>query len=70
MSLDAEGDSWIAEIKSFWNDHLPICLSLKDGYSYYALCLKDGNCNGKRSLKKQQSAPSFEIFCKCFAMEG
>ena len=33
MSLDAaEGDSsWIAEIKSFWNDHLPICLSLKDG---------------------------------------
>ena len=67
MSLDAaEGDSsWIAEIKSFWNDHLPICLSLKDGYSYYALCLKDGTIvTGEEPEFEEttQVAPSFRDF--------
>ena len=73
MSLDAaEGDnSWTAEIKSFWNEHLPICLSLKDGYPYHALCLGDGTIvTGRgRSLKKQRRLPLlFGIFCKCSAM--
>ena len=67
VSLDAaEGDnSWTAEIKSFWNEHLPICLSLKDGYSYYALCLKDGTIVTGEEPEFEETtevAPSFRDF--------
>lgn len=67
MSLDAaEGDNiWTAEIKSFWNEHLPICLSLKDGYSYYALCLKDGTIVTGEEPEFEETtevAPSFRDF--------
>lgn len=37
---DAE---WKNEIKEFWNNHLPIILSVKDGYSYYAISMQDGS---------------------------
>lgn len=34
----AQGVSdWIDSIKAFWNDHLPIFQSVKNGYSYLAL---------------------------------
>jgi hypothetical protein len=38
MSLDsAEGDTeWKQEITKFWDRYLPIVLSVRDGYSYYA----------------------------------
>jgi len=44
LSLEsAEGDeSWTDEIKAFWDDHLPIVLSLRDGYAYYAISMADG----------------------------
>ncbi len=43
QSVDAAGDDseWIEQIRSFWDQHLPVALSVKDGYMYYAL-RKDG----------------------------
>jgi len=45
MSLEwAEGDTeWEKEIKNFWDGHLPIVMSVRNGYSYYAICMKDGS---------------------------
>jgi len=45
ISLEAaENDAtWIAEIKKFWDEHLPIFLSLNNGYAYYAISIKDGS---------------------------
>ncbi len=39
MSLDAaEGDNdWKEDIKYFWNNNIPIIMSVENGYSYYAL---------------------------------
>ncbi|PTY04483.1 SMI1/KNR4 family protein [Verrucomicrobia bacterium LW23] len=41
LSIDSaeeeEDDEWIAEIKAFWDKHLPIATSVWDGYAYYAL---------------------------------
>ena len=40
----AEGDAeWTNKITDFWNNHLPIFLSVKDGYAYYAISMKDGS---------------------------
>ena len=40
----AEADkAWSDEIKAFWDNHLPIVLSLEDGYSYYAISMEDGS---------------------------
>lgn len=40
----AEGDKeWADAIKSFWDEHLPIVLSLRDGYAYYAISMTDGS---------------------------
>ncbi len=61
--IDVKDDE--AEIKSFWNEHLPICLSLKDGYSYYALCLKDGTIVTGEEPEFEETtevAPSFRDF--------
>lgn len=42
----AEGDSdWQREIRSFWDRHFPIVLSVKKGYAYFALRL-DGPDGG------------------------
>ena len=40
----AEGDpAWEAEIRRFWDLHLPIVMSVADGrYSYHALSAADG----------------------------
>lgn len=45
LSLDAAGvdAAWKAEIEKFWNGHLPIVMSLEDGYAYYAINMKDGS---------------------------
>ena len=45
ISLEsAEGDmEWESEIKEFWNIHLPIIMSVKDGYSYYAISMENGS---------------------------
>lgn len=44
ISLNAaEGDmKWQNEIKKFWDNHLPVVMSVKGYYSYYAISIKDG----------------------------
>lgn len=39
LSLEAAGDNntWRGEIEKFWHSHLPIILSVSNGYSYYAI---------------------------------
>lgn len=40
----AEGDTkWQSEIREFWDNHLPIIMSVKGEYSYYAIAIKDGS---------------------------
>lgn len=40
----AEGDTkWQDRIREFWDNHLPIVMSVKGGYSYYAIAIKDGS---------------------------
>ena len=43
MSLEAaEGDEvWKKEIKDWWSDKLPFIMSVKSGYSFYAIDLGD-----------------------------
>ena len=45
LSLNsAEGDDvWADEIKVFWNKHLPIVMSVRDSYAYYAISVEDGS---------------------------
>ncbi|MCI8775507.1 MAG: SMI1/KNR4 family protein [Lachnospiraceae bacterium] len=45
ISLEsAKGDTeWENEIKKFWDNHLPIVMSVKGAYSYYAISIKDGS---------------------------
>lgn len=44
ISLEsAMGDNeWESRIRAFWDEHLPIIMSVKGGYSYYAVSMKDG----------------------------
>lgn len=55
VSLEsAESDiKWENEIREFWNNHLPIIMSVKGGYSYYAISMKNGSI-------VQGSEPEFE----------
>ena len=45
ISLEsAEGDTeWCNEVKQFWDEHLPIVMSVRTGYSYYAIFIRDGS---------------------------
>lgn len=45
VSLEsAEGDGEReTEINKFWNNHLPIIMSVKGSYSYYAISIKNGS---------------------------
>ena len=45
QSLDAfDGDVEIQqEVKNFWNKHIPIILSVKKGYSYFAINVSEEN---------------------------
>lgn len=45
ISLEsAENDVvWETEIKQFWTNHLPIIMSVKNGYSYYAISMENGS---------------------------
>ncbi len=53
-------DEWKESITNFWNNHLPIFLSVKDGYAYYAISMKDGSI-------VRGSEPEFEE-CKLVAV--
>ena len=34
---------WAAQIRAFWDQHLPIVLEVRDGYAYYAISMTDGS---------------------------
>ncbi len=59
ISLEsAEHDAaWAHEITEFWDNHLPILLSVHDGYSYYAISMQDGSI-------VQGEEPEFEVCTK------
>ena len=37
LSAAEDDDSWKSEVTHFWDQHLPILMSLKDGYAYFAI---------------------------------
>ncbi|MCM1100467.1 MAG: hypothetical protein NC079_01780 [Clostridium sp.] len=42
-AVDEDDEEWQKDIRAFWDKHLPICLSVRDGYSYYAIRINDGH---------------------------
>ena len=67
LSLEAaENDTaWKDAIRKFWNAHLPIFLSLENGYAYYAISMKDGSVvygAGPEFEECETVADSFEDF--------
>lgn len=69
ISLESIGNDaeWENEIKEFWNMHLPIILSVKDGYSYYAVSMENGSIvkgNEPEFEECEWVADSFEDFMK------
>lgn len=55
------------KIKEFWDRHLPICISLKSGYSYYAINLDDLSVVKGEEVEFEETeliAPSFYEFLK------
>ena len=66
QSLDgAKRDpTWRQEIQAFWDEHLPIALSIEDGYSYHAL-RSDGSVIAGREPEYEEPrkvAGSYEEF--------
>lgn len=69
LSLDsAEHDiAWEMEIKEFWDRHLPILMSVQNGYAYYAICVEDGSIVYGAEPEFERCiivAPSFEAFLR------
>lgn len=67
ISLESAGNDieWETEIKRFWNIHLPIIMSVKDGYSYYAISMENGSVvygSGPEFEECEMVADSFEEF--------
>ena len=59
------GSAWTAAIRDFWTEHLPIFMSLSDGYAYYAISMKDGSVVYGREPEFEEcetAAPSFDAF--------
>ncbi len=67
ISLESAGDDaeWTGRIKEFWDQHLPIVMSVKGGYSYYAISMADGSVvHGSEPEFEacEVVAPSFAVF--------
>ena len=41
-AMDENDTEWQNAIKKFWDNHLPVYLSVKGGYEYYAIRISDG----------------------------
>ena len=64
-AMDDQDTEWQSSIKAFWSNHLPICLSVKGGYGYYAIRLSDGAVvHGTEPEFEEtwEAAPSFGQF--------
>lgn len=69
ISLDAAtgDDDFISEVIDFWNNHLPIIMSVGNGYEYYAIELDSGNivCGFEPEFEEAEIvADSFSTFLK------
>lgn len=69
VSLEnAENDEeWENEIKEFWDKNFPIILSVKNGYSYYAISMENGSIvkgSEPEFEECEKVADSFEDFMK------
>ena len=69
LGLEAAGNDavWKDNIKRFWDEHLPIVLSLESGYAYYAISMKDNTIvsGGEPEFEACKTvADSFEDFMK------
>lgn len=64
-AIDDQDTEWQSSIKAFWDNHLPICLSVKGGYGYYAIRLSDGvvvHGTEPEFEETREAAPSFVQF--------
>jgi hypothetical protein len=66
QSIEAAGEDeeWVRQIRRFWDDHLPIYMSVRDGYEYYAL-IRGGEVVRGREPEFEETenfAQSFERF--------
>ena len=69
LGLEAAGNDavWSCSIQRFWDEHLPIILSLESGYAYYAISMKDDSIVYGREPEFEECrtvAGSFEDFMK------
>lgn len=67
ISLEAAGDDedWQAEIRGFWDNYLPVVMSVADGYHYYAIGIRTGGIFEGREPEFEEIeivAPSFTDF--------
>lgn len=42
VAIEQNDAEWQRSITEFWDNHLPICLSVADGYEYHAIRISDG----------------------------
>ena len=64
-AIDDQYAEWQNSIKAFWDNHLPVCLSVKGGYGYYAIRLSDGavvHGTEPEFEETREAAPSFSRF--------
>lgn len=64
LSLKNAGDDekWRTEIKAFWDEHLPIVLSVREGYAYYAISMADGSVVYGSEPEFEECAPAASSF--------
>lgn len=69
ISIDATDGSeeLLNEVKSFWNNHIPIVMSVRNGYEYIAIELESGNIVSGFEPEFEETetvAESFDEFIK------
>ncbi|MDE7225170.1 MAG: SMI1/KNR4 family protein [Acetatifactor sp.] len=63
----ADDEKWKKEIRAFWDRHFPIVLSVRNGYSYYAISMENGAvvCGFEPEFEECETvADSFEEFAE------
>lgn len=67
ISLEAAEDDedWQSEIRAFWDNYIPVVMSVADGYHYYAIGVRTGEVFEGREPEFEEIeivAPSFSDF--------
>jgi hypothetical protein len=76
-SAEQDGDTdWQAGVKAFWDKHFPFLLSVKTGYSYFAVSVEQSNFGAvihgfePEFLESSEVAPSFDEFLVSLVQAG